>query len=73
MNSWRAEIDQLSTPVTVIHGTDDPLTKIAELEAFGDLSRQKRVVAIEGGGHFIGVSHANEVWSAVALAAYELA
>ena len=56
MNSWQMEIDQLSAPVTIIHGTDHPLTKIGELEAFDDLSRQKRIVAIQGRGHFIGVS-----------------
>jgi pimeloyl-ACP methyl ester carboxylesterase/DNA-binding CsgD family transcriptional regulator len=60
--SWKSDFDRLSMPVTFIHGDRDPLTKVAELAAFVFPGSRHRIVEVPDGGHFISVSHANQVW-----------
>ena len=49
-----------------IHGTDDPLTPIAEIESLVRSIPGAMLHAVSGAGHFAPASHASEVWNAVA-------
>lgn len=66
MNKWQEEVSSLQTEVTFIHGTEDPLTEISELEVVAGPDTNNRIVSITGGGHFISVSHAQKVWGEIA-------
>lgn len=63
MHLWKKTAKRLRLPVTVVHGAEDPLTAIDELDPIlsgaGDYER----FIVKDGGHFISVSHAPEVWS----------
>lgn len=71
--SWVGTLDRLGVPVTLIHGTDDPLTSIAELKGLAQGTSTQRILHVSGGGHFIAVSHAAEVWQKVAALARSMA
>ncbi|GAB4541188.1 MAG: hypothetical protein Tsb0019_40990 [Roseibium sp.] len=49
-----------------IHGTDDPLTPIGEIERLVRETPSASLRAIQGAGHFAAASHADEVWSSIA-------
>ena len=49
-----------------IHGSDDPLTPIGEIDKLVRTTPGATLQAIGGAGHFAPASHAAEVWNAVA-------
>lgn len=49
-----------------IHGSEDPLTSISEIEALARRTSSASFHTIAGAGHFAAASHADEVWKTVA-------
>lgn len=69
MNAWQSVVASLPVPVTLIHGIEDPLTRIDALEDAARRTPDIELVGIEGGGHFIAISHAPAVWSRIGTVA----
>ena len=54
-----------NVPLSVIHGTRDPLTSPAEMRTWLADNPAPTEIAIEGAGHFAAASHGEEVWRAI--------
>lgn len=68
MTGDRVDVADLSVPVSVIHGDEDPLTPPeAVLDALGSCELGVTCI-VRGAGHFAAISHGKEVWGAVAQA-----
>ena len=65
MSSLKNAIGGLSVPAVFIHGTEDPLTEVSEIERSLGPSGDVRLVRAEGAGHFVAVSHGKDVWRTV--------
>ena len=53
-------------PCLLLHGTEDPLTPLAEVYALASGLPVSCLVEIAGAGHFASASHPQAVWAAVA-------
>ena len=66
MQSWRTELEQLTRPVTFIHGTHDPLTDVTDFAGVLPAScRHSSINLIENGGHFLSNSHPDQLWQII--------
>jgi pimeloyl-ACP methyl ester carboxylesterase/DNA-binding CsgD family transcriptional regulator len=66
MHSWRTELEQLTRPVTFIHGTHDSLTNVSDFAGvLPDSGRQSTIELIEDGGHFLSNSHPDQLWQKI--------
>lgn len=65
MNARRPDVPPAVASLFV-HGADDPLTPIGEIEALVRTIPGAMLHAVSGAGHFAPASHAAEVWNAVA-------
>ena len=63
------DCSRLQLPLSVIHGSSDPMTPMSEIMALlpGDGSVRNHV--IEAAGHFAAASHGDEVWEIIARTA----
>ena len=59
-------LERVVQPVLIVHGTEDPLTPLAEMSALTRAWPRAGLVPIEGAGHFASASHRGAVWEAVA-------
>ena len=62
---WQNDLAQLNIPITIVHGTDDPIITIDRLQQLAEGKNQVDVQMIQG-GHLICASHPEQVWQAVA-------
>ena len=69
MTGGGADASKLAIPLSIVHGDDDPLTGFEEVVAAFGGPVCGEVLPVPGAGHFASVSHADEVWAAVARAA----
>lgn len=66
MHNWKDELEKLGCPVTCIHGTHDPLTKVSDFEnVLPGLGQRSSIELIENGGHFLSNSHPEQLWGIV--------
>ncbi|WP_197435031.1 alpha/beta fold hydrolase [Nitratireductor arenosus] len=68
MTAEQISAEELTVPLSIIHGEDDPLTSAEKvIDMFkAPLRGVQRIV--KGAGHFASISHGKEVWGAVAEA-----
>jgi len=69
MTAGAVDASRLAVPLSIVHGDDDPLTGLDEVVSTFRAPVRGEARSISGAGHFASVSHADEVWAAVARAA----
>lgn len=60
---------ECAAPITVLHGANDPITRINEVRAILPANASHNVVGFEGAGHFLIASQPERAWDEVAGAA----
>jgi pimeloyl-ACP methyl ester carboxylesterase/DNA-binding CsgD family transcriptional regulator len=66
---WQSEIEGLGIPISLVHGTQDPLIAIQEMQQISLDNKQISLTPIEG-GHLICASQPQLVWAAVEASAH---
>lgn len=61
----RTVLPTIRVPVTVIHGTDDPIVAVSEAQAMADAIKDATFVPIAGAGHLSPVETPDEVTAAL--------
>ncbi|MEM6665137.1 MAG: alpha/beta fold hydrolase [Pseudomonadota bacterium] len=68
LGDWRADMAYLKLPATFVHGLDDPITTIAEMEQLRAHVPSARIEPIADAGHFAVSSRSAEIWKRIARA-----
>lgn len=65
MQNWKREFCRLRVNTTYIHGADDPVVALDEFQDSALQNPNAKILSIEGAGHFMALSHANQVWTEI--------
>ena len=66
MTNWRDGLASLPMPATLIHGVDDGLTTMAEIDRLVAKNRNLKLTSVEGAGHLLFATHARQTWHQIA-------
>lgn len=66
LTDWRAGLGSLPMPVTLIHGDDDGLTTLSEIDRLRAIHANLNLIRVEGAGHLLFATHAAHVWKLIA-------
>lgn len=62
MTNWRDGLASLPMPATLIHGVDDGLTTMSEIDRLVAKNRNLNLISVEGAGHLLFATHARQTW-----------
>lgn len=63
-----AQLPSPATPVTLVHGLDDPIVPVGQARAYADVTPEAELVELYDAGHFAVIDPWSDVWADVVTA-----
>lgn len=64
-DAWKGRLGEITAPLLVIHGTDDPIFPVENGAALAQAVRGSSLVRLEGGGHELNEAHWDRIVAAI--------
>jgi pimeloyl-ACP methyl ester carboxylesterase len=61
----RETLKGIKTNIVFIHGSDDPTVEVQIVERYADIPKSASVETIDGAGHHLFNTHADQIWEVI--------